>query len=90
MTPVDTLHNHTMTRLADEFGPIGISHLFSSLISAIISRKDAIEHENELKRRDSVFLSNVSTPTWSAQADEEEAREKERLAAKGSWSCCSV
>ncbi|THH33597.1 hypothetical protein EUX98_g573 [Antrodiella citrinella] len=69
---------------------MGITHLFSSLISAIITRKDIIERENELKRRDSVFLSTVSTPTWSAQADEEEAREKERLAAKGSWSCCSV
>lgn len=69
---------------------MGITHLFSCLISAIITRKDVIERENELKRRDSVFLSTVSTPTWSAQADEEEAREKERLAAKGSWSCCSV
>ncbi|KAH8106145.1 ribosomal protein S7e-domain-containing protein [Cristinia sonorae] len=68
----------------------GISHLFNSLISAIIIRKDIIERENDLKRRDSVFLSTVSTPTWSAQADEEEAREKEQLAAKSSWSCCSV
>ncbi|KAF8803756.1 ras-domain-containing protein [Phlegmacium glaucopus] len=65
---------------------IGIHSLFEHLISAIIVRKDIIERENELKKRDSVFLSSVSTPTWSAQADEEEAREKARRS--GSWSCC--
>jgi small GTP-binding protein len=66
---------------------IGIQNLFDSLISVIISRKDRIERENELKKRDSVFLSSVSTPTWSAQAEEEEAREK--AARSGSWnSCC--
>ncbi|KAH9947252.1 P-loop containing nucleoside triphosphate hydrolase protein [Amylocystis lapponica] len=72
---------------------VGISHLFDSLITAIITRKDSIEHENEMKRRDSVFLSTVSTPSWAAQADEEEAREKERAAAAASgasWSCCQV
>jgi hypothetical protein len=57
------------------------------LISAIIVRKDTIEQENELKKRDSVFLSNVSTPAWAAQAEEEEAREKAARSA-GSWSCC--
>lgn len=77
-------------KFTDMNGLVGITHLFSSLISAIITRKDSIERENEIKRRDSVFLSTLSTPTWSAQADEEEAREKERQAAKGSWSCCSV
>ncbi|KAF8974735.1 P-loop containing nucleoside triphosphate hydrolase protein [Flammula alnicola] len=65
---------------------IGIQNLFEHLISAIIVRKDVIEKENELKKRDSVFLSSVSTPTWSAQADEEEAREKAQRS--GSWSCC--
>ncbi|TFY51787.1 hypothetical protein EVG20_g10838 [Dentipellis fragilis] len=54
----------------------GIEDLFDSLISAIISKKDVIEQENEMKRRDSVFLTSVVAPTWAAQADEEEAREK--------------
>ncbi|KIM45946.1 hypothetical protein M413DRAFT_298340 [Hebeloma cylindrosporum] len=65
---------------------IGIQNLFEHLISAIIVRKDIIERENELKKRDSIFLSSVSTPAWSAQADEEEAREKAQRS--GSWSCC--
>lgn len=65
----------------------GIEQLFDSVISAIIKRKDAIEHENELKKRDSVFLTPVAAPVWAAQADEEEAKEKARAA---SWSCCSV
>jgi hypothetical protein len=66
----------------------GIDALFESLIHAIIERKDIIEHENELKKRDSVFLSDVSPPTWAAQAEEEEAREKAR-STSGGWSCCS-
>jgi len=66
----------------DDFG---IQHLFDHLISAIIVRKDSIEQENELKKRDSVFLSSVSTPTWAAQVDAEEAREK---AQRNGWSCC--
>jgi hypothetical protein len=65
----------------------GIQTLFDHLITAIIERKDRIEQENELKKRDSVFLSAVPTPTWSAQAEEEEAREKAERAA-GGWSCC--
>jgi hypothetical protein len=68
--------------------PTGIDALFESLIHAIIERKDIIEHENELKKRDSVFLSDVSPPTWAAQAEEEEAREKAR-STSGGWSCCS-
>jgi len=71
----------------DDFG---IQHLFDSLIAAIITRKDSIERENEMKRRDSVFLSPVATPAWAAQADEEEAREKARAAAGVSWSCCQT
>jgi len=67
--------------------PTGIETLFESLINAIIERKDIIEHENELKKRDSVFLSSVSTPAWAAQAEEEEAREKARSIS--GWSCCS-
>ncbi|CAA7259475.1 unnamed protein product [Cyclocybe aegerita] len=63
----------------------GIQNLFEHLISAIILRKDVIERENELKR-DSIFLSSVSTPTWSAHADEELAREK--VQRSGSWNCC--
>ncbi|KAL4081998.1 P-loop containing nucleoside triphosphate hydrolase protein [Scleroderma yunnanense] len=66
---------------------LGIQSLFDSLIAAIIERRDTIEHENELKKRDSVFLSSTSTPAWTAQAEEEEAREKAR--ASGGWSCCS-
>ncbi|KAI0796601.1 P-loop containing nucleoside triphosphate hydrolase protein [Abortiporus biennis] len=69
----------------------GISLLFDSLIGAIIAKKDSIEKENELKKRDSIFLSSITTPTWSAQADEEEAREKElQRASKASWSCCQT
>jgi len=65
---------------------IGIQGLFDHLISAIISRKDVIERENELKKRDSVYLTTVKAPTWAAQAEEEEARENARRS--GGWSCC--
>ncbi|KAF8639939.1 hypothetical protein AX17_001189 [Amanita inopinata Kibby_2008] len=64
----------------------GIQSLFDHLISAIILRKDIIERENDLKKRDSVYLTNINTPTWAAQADEEEAREKAQRSA--SWTCC--
>ncbi|THH06801.1 hypothetical protein EW145_g3836 [Phellinidium pouzarii] len=65
----------------------GVKNLFDTLISAIIQRKDAIERENELKKRDSVMLTSVPTPTWSAQADEEE----KALLSRGSpWSCCQT
>ncbi|KAI0313607.1 P-loop containing nucleoside triphosphate hydrolase protein [Amylostereum chailletii] len=69
---------------------VGINSLFDSLISAIIEKKDVIEQENELKRRDSVFLTPLSPPAWAAQADEEEAREKAAAARTGSWSCCQT
>jgi hypothetical protein len=68
--------------------PIGIENLFESLINAIIERKDIIERENELRKRDSVFLSTISTPTWAAQAEEEEAREK-ACSTSGAWNCCA-
>ena len=64
--------------------------MFGSLIDAIIAKKDQIERENELKKRDSVLLSSTSTPVWAAQADQEEAREKARAASGSSWSCCST
>ncbi|KAJ7781587.1 P-loop containing nucleoside triphosphate hydrolase protein [Mycena metata] len=70
---------------------LGIQNLFDHLIAAIIVRKDRIEQENELKKRDSVFLTAVPTPAWAAQAEEEEAREKaeRERSARGSWtSCC--
>ncbi|KAG6378429.1 P-loop containing nucleoside triphosphate hydrolase protein [Boletus reticuloceps] len=67
---------------------LGIQALFDSLIGAIIDRKDIIERENELRKRDSVLLTSPSTPTWAAQAEEEEAREKAR-SSSGGWSCCS-
>jgi len=66
----------------------GIQNLFDHLISAIIQRKDRIERENELKKRDSVYL---SPSVWSAQAEEEEAREREKAEREGKsgWgSCC--
>ena len=63
--------------------------MFDSLIDAIIQKKDKIEEENEMKRRDSVLLSST-TPVWAAQADQEEAREKARAATGSSWSCCST
>jgi len=50
-------------------------------------KKDIIERENELKKRDSVFLSSVSTPTWATQADEEDAPVKTRSTA--GWTCCA-
>jgi hypothetical protein len=65
---------------------LGVPELFDSLIRAIMIRKDSIDRENELKRRDSVFLS--PTPTWAAQAEEEEAREKARTSY--SWNCCQT
>lgn len=65
----------------------GIQQLFEHLIEAIIARKDIIEQENELKKRDSVFLTEFSTPAWAAQAEEEEARVKAQRSS-GSWSCC--
>ncbi|KAJ7162556.1 P-loop containing nucleoside triphosphate hydrolase protein [Mycena crocata] len=68
---------------------LGIQNLFDHLISAIIVRKDRIEAENALKKRDSVFLSAVAAPAWSAQAEEEEAREKaERERTRGWTSAC--
>ncbi|KAI0774348.1 P-loop containing nucleoside triphosphate hydrolase protein [Fomes fomentarius] len=71
----------------DDFG---IQHLFDSLIDAIIQKKDKIERENEIKRRDSVMLDSIATPVWATQADQEEAREKARVATGSSWSCCQT
>ncbi|TRM68456.1 P-loop containing nucleoside triphosphate hydrolase protein [Schizophyllum amplum] len=65
---------------------VGIEQLFESLIGAIVRKKDMIERENELKKRDSVCLSSAA-PAWSAQADAEEAREK-TARSSGGWSCC--
>ncbi|KAF9820969.1 hypothetical protein IEO21_00946 [Rhodonia placenta] len=69
---------------------LGIRNLFDTLIAAIIAKRDVIEEENELKRRDSVYLTPVTVPVWAAQADAEEAREKAQAAAGFSWSCCST
>ncbi|KAH8979932.1 P-loop containing nucleoside triphosphate hydrolase protein [Lactarius hatsudake] len=66
----------------------GISQLFDALILAIIAKKDNIEQENELKRRDSVMLTPIAPPTWAAQADEEEAREKAAARSRTTRSCC--
>jgi hypothetical protein len=69
---------------------VGITQLFEALILAIIAKKDIIEQENELKRHDSVILASTLTPTWAAQADEEEAREKEAARSHAARSCCQV
>jgi len=69
----------------DDFG---VKQLFDELISAIMERKDSIEKENELKKRDSVMLSPTLTPSWTAQAEEEE--KALRAASTNSWSCCST
>ena len=69
---------------------VGVQQLFDSLLAAIIKRKDAIEADNELKKRDSVYLTPATTPVWAAQADAEEAREKAKAVSGSSWSCCSV
>lgn len=71
------------------FSHTGVDRLFDSLLGAIIKRKDSIEEENELKKRDSVFLTPLAPPVWAAQADEEEAKEAQK-ARSTSFSCCSV
>ncbi|KAH9955551.1 P-loop containing nucleoside triphosphate hydrolase protein [Russula dissimulans] len=68
----------------------GITQLFDALILAIISKKDSIEQENELKRQDSVILPSVPPPMWAAQADEEEAREKAAAREHAARSCCQA
>ncbi len=69
---------------------VGITQLFDALILAIIAKKDIIEQENELKRRDSVIIPSVTPPMWAAQADEEEAREKAAARSHTARSCCQV
>lgn len=66
---------------------VGVEQLFTSLITGILKHKDAIEKENEFKKRDSVFLTPVAAPIWAAQADEEEAKQKAKATSSG---CCSV
>ncbi|KAF9481983.1 hypothetical protein BDN70DRAFT_485050 [Pholiota conissans] len=63
----------------------GIQNLFEHLISAIIVRKDVIEKENELRKRDSVFLSSINTPSWAEQPDDAAPEKAQR---SGSWNCC--
>lgn len=65
---------------------LGIQDLFDQLITAIILRKDRIEQENELKKRDSVLLPS-SKPAWEGQAEAEAAREKAH-SSSNSYSCC--
>ena len=67
----------------------GISQLFDALILAIIAKKDTIDQENELKQRESVMLTPIAAPTWAAQADEEEAREKAAARSHTARSCCT-
>lgn len=67
---------------------LGITQLFDALILAIIAKKDVIEQENG--RHDSIRLTLTTTPTWAAQADEEEAREKEAARSHAARSCCQT
>jgi len=64
---------------------LGIQQLFEHLITAIILRKDVIEKENELRKRDSVFLDSISTPSWSNPPVE---AGYEKTQSPGSWNCC--
>lgn len=84
---MSAITEHPIMTRTDVISSQGIQNLFDHLITAIILRKDRIEEENDLKKRDSVVLSTISTPTWSAQAEAEEAREKAERSS-GSWSCC--
>lgn len=59
--------------------------MFEHLISAIIVRKDIIEKENELRKRDSVFLTRDSLSTWPDQAGDVAQEKPQR---SGSWACC--
>ena len=88
LPPVDYSNSPTDWLLLLSYFRQGIQILFDSLIGVIVEKKDAIEQENELKKRDSVFLSNP--PAWDAQAEEEEAREKAASGRSGAWSCCST
>ena len=79
------VQKHSLTLLSNTSK--GVNTLFDSLIASIIQRKDLIEQENELKKRDSVMLTSVPTPGWAAQADEEE---KAQTRKGSSWSCCRI
>jgi hypothetical protein len=84
-----SLSLHSNLRFAEYVvSSLGISQLFDALILAIIEKKDMIEQENVVKGRGSVMLTSVTTPTWAAQADEEEAREKEAARSHAARSCC--
>jgi hypothetical protein len=61
----------------------GIRQLFDHLISAIIVRKDIIERENELNKRESVILDSVITRSWPNASGE-----LDKPQASGSWNCC--
>ena len=79
-----------LMRLFSSFS--GVLTLFDTLIRAIIARKDDIDAANEVKRRDSVFLTPIEPPTWAAAAAEEEAREKAATSASKGWGnggCCT-
>lgn len=82
----------TLSLACFEYQPVltralGVTGLFDTLIAAIIARKDSIDKENELKKRDSVMLTSVPTPAWAAQA---EAEEKAQMRKGSSWSCCQI
>jgi hypothetical protein len=65
----------------------GIDTLFDGLIGALLARREAIEAENALRKRDSVALA-PATPAWAVEADRDAAAEKSH--SSGGWSCCSV
>ena len=64
------------------FSTLGVQKLFEHLIAAIIVRKDLIERENELKKRNSVYLD--TTPSWSKPPVDDYDKPQR----SGSWTCC--
>ena len=75
------LRQRPITRGADiPFCPLGVNDLFHNLITVLISRKDELEQQNQMAKRESIIL----PPSWAALADEEESR----LAARNPWMCC--
>ena len=75
----------TLKLLFNTYVVTGVQELFDALIRAIISKRDILERERELRERDSVYLGSTPlTPMWAAVADEEEAH----LAQLRRWQGC--
>ena len=64
----------------------GVTELFESLIRDIIAKRETIEHERELRERDSVYLSHCNTQSSTQDAiigDEGVSQPK-----RSGWSNC--